>query len=188
MRNKIWRVTLTDAERTELRELIAAGEAPARMPTHARILLKADESSGGPGWRDGAITEALEISGPTVGRVRKRYVTEGLDAALNHRPPKAFRPPKLDGRQEAHLIALVCSDPPSGHARWTLRLLADKMVELEFIDSVSHVTVWQTLKKTSSSPGGARSGVFRPRRAASSSGTWRTSSMCTVAPTIPIVP
>jgi transposase len=188
MRNKTWRVTLTDTERTALRELIAAGEAPARKLTHARILLKADESSGGPGWSDSAITEALEISGPTVGRVRKRYVTEGLDAALNHRPPKAQRPPKLDGRQEAHLIALACSDPPPGHARWTLRLLADKMVELEFIDYVSHVTVWQTLKKTNSSRGGASSGVFRPKRAANLSGTWRTSSMCTVAPTIRAVP
>ncbi len=184
MRNKTWRVTLTDAERTALRELIAAGEAPARKLTHARILLKADESSGGPGWSDGAITEALEVSEPTVGRVRKRYVTEGLDAALNHRPPKAQRPPKLDGRQEAHLIALACSEPPPGHARWTLRLLADKMVELEFVDSVSHVTVWHTLKKTNSSRGGASSGVFRPKRAASSSGAWRTSSMYTVAPTI----
>ena len=183
MRKKTWRVTLTDAERTTLHELIAGGEAPSRKLTHARILLKADESSGGPGWSDRAITEALEISPPTVGRVRKRFVMEGLDTALNHRPPKAHRPPKLDGRQEAHLIALACSEPPTGHARWTLRLLADKMVELEYIDYVSHVTVWQRLKKTNSSLGGGSSGAFHPREAASLSGAWRMFSRSTLAPT-----
>ncbi len=188
MRKKTWRVTLTDAERTGLHELIAAGKAPARKLTHARILLKADESSGGPGWSDRAIAEALEVSLPTVGRGRKRYVTEGLDAALNHRPPKAHRPHKLDGHQEAHLIALACSEPPAGRARWTLRLLADKMVELEYVDSVSHVTVWQTLKKTNSSLGGASSGAFHPKPAASSSGAWRTFWRSTLDPTILTAP
>src|SRR5713226_1386887 len=111
MRKKSWRVMLTDAERTALTELIAAGRSPARKLAHARILLKADESQGGPGWSDSAITEALEMSRTTVERVRKRYVTEGLEAALNHRPPKAHRPRRLDGDQEAHLITLACSAP-----------------------------------------------------------------------------
>lgn len=188
MRKKTWRVTLTDTERSALHELIAAGAAPARKLTHARILLKADESSGGPGWSDSVITEALEVSLPTVGRVRKRYVMEGLDAALNHRLSKAQRPPKLDGQQEAHLIALACSEPPTGHARWTLRLLADKMVELEYIESVSHVTVWQTLKKTNSSLGGGSSGAFHPKGAGSSSGAWRMFWRSTLAPTMLTAP
>ena len=179
---------LTDTERAQLRELIAAGKAPARKLTHARILLKADESSDEPGWSDRAIAQALEVSQPTIHRVRKRYVTEGLEAALNHRQTGAHRPRKFDGRGEAHLIALCCSEPPAGHARWTLRLLADKMVELEYIDSVSHVTVWQTLKKTNSSLGGGSSGASPPKGAVSSSGAWRTFSTSTAAPTTPAAP
>lgn len=183
MRKKTWRVVLTDTERATLHGLITAGQAPARKLMHARILLKADESPAGPGLGDRAICEALEVSRPTVERVRKRYVTEGLEAALNHRPPKATRPRKLDGRQEAHLIALACSEPPAGRVRWTMRLLSDKMVELEYVDSISHVTVWNMLKKTSSSPGSASSGASLPQRAASSFGEWRMSSISTAVAT-----
>ena len=153
MRKQTWRVTLTEAERSELHVLIAAGSAPARKLMHGRILLKADASSEGPGWTDARIAEALEVSRPTVERVRKRYVTEGLQAALNHRHPKAHRPRRLDGAQEAHLIVLACSTPPAGRARWTLQLLADKMVELQYVESVSDQTVRRTLKKTNSSHG-----------------------------------
>lgn len=184
MWKKTWRVNLTDTERRWLLDLIAAGQAPARKLAHARILLKAEERPSGPGWSDRAIAEALEVSRPTVGRVRKRYVTEGRDAALNHRAPTTHRPRRLDGRQEAHLIALVCGEPPSGHGRWTLRLLADTLVELEYVDAVSYQTIRRTLKKTHSSPGSGSSGVFRPRSMASSSGTWRMSWMSTVVPTI----
>lgn len=153
MRKKSWRVTLTDAERGSLFEFIAAGRAPARKLAHARILLKADESPGGPGWSDDAITEALEVSRSTVERARKRYALEGLDAALNHRRPRNHRPRRLDGDQEAHLIALACSGPPEGRDRWTLRLLSARMVELQYADRVSHETVRQALKKTRSSRG-----------------------------------
>jgi transposase len=149
MRNKTWRVRLTDAERHTLSELLAAGWAPTRKLTHARILLKAEEPPNGPGWSDSAIAEALQVSLPTVGRVRKRYVAEGLDAALNHRHPRNHKPHRLDGEGEAHLIALACSAPPEGHVRWTLRLLAGRMVELAYVDRLSHETVRETLKKTS---------------------------------------
>jgi DNA-binding transcriptional ArsR family regulator len=135
-----------------LKRLIAAGTAPARKLTHARILLKADQSpEGGAGWVDEAIADAVETSQPTVSRVRKRYVQEGLEAALDRRPPNREYRRKLDGEQEARLIALACSEPPEGQARWSLRLLADKLVELEVVEEVSYQTVRRTLKKTPSS-------------------------------------
>lgn len=141
-------IALKPDERKTLRDLVASGTAPARKLTHARILLKADQGDGRTAWEDGAISQALDISRATVQRVRHLYVSEGLDASLNHRRPKRFRPHILDGEDEAHLIALACSEPPAGHERWTLRLLADKMVELEYVDAVSHETIRRTLKKT----------------------------------------
>jgi transposase len=148
-----YNVTLTDEERTRLQDLIAAGTTKARKLTHARILLKADVADGRAGWSDQRISEALEISPPTIHRVRKTFVEEGLEAALNRRQPRSSRLRKLDGEQEAHLVALACGTPPAGHKRWTLRLLADKMVELEYVDDVSHETIRQVLKKTNLSPG-----------------------------------
>jgi transposase len=142
-------VKLTEEERATLRALISKGTAAARTLTHARILLKADASEDGPGWTDEAIRDAFEVSLRTVERVRQRCVEEGLVAALRPKPASRTRPRKLDGRQEAHLIALVCGDAPEGSARWTLRLLAETMVELGHVESVSHETVRQTLKKTS---------------------------------------
>src|SRR5512141_1266893 len=130
-------VSLTPDHRSRLESLIAAGTAPTRSVTHARILLKTDASPAGPAWTDARIAEALDISTPTVERVRQRYVAEGLEAAVVHRPPARHRPRRLDGDQEAHLVALACSPVPTGHARWTLRLLADRMVELQYIDTVS---------------------------------------------------
>ena len=146
---KRWIVRLTESERATLSALIAAGRAPARKLGHARILLKADEGAAGPNWSDGAIMEALEVSRSTVERVRKRYVTEGLEAALTHRRHKTGHPHRLDGRQEAQLVTLACSVPPDGRDGWTLRLLADKLVELQYVDTVSYETVRRTLKKTS---------------------------------------
>jgi DNA-binding transcriptional ArsR family regulator len=146
---KKYPATLTDTERLELRQLIGAGVGSARTLTRARILLKADQSPAGPAWVDAAIAEALEVSQPTVARVRKRYVQAGLTAALHARPPRREYRRKLDGAQEAHLIALACSEPPDGAARWSLRLLADRLVELEIVDAVSHQTVRRTLKQTS---------------------------------------
>ena len=151
--NKKYRVTLTNDERTLLQDLIASGTAPARTLTHARILLKADQSDGGPAWPDAAISEALEVSHATIARVRECFVAESLEAALHRRAASGHRRRCLDGAQEAHLIALTCSAPPPGHDRWTLRLLADKLVELEYVDGVSHETVRQVLKKTNSSRG-----------------------------------
>jgi transposase len=146
-------VTLTEEERGRLGELISSGKGAARKLTHARILLKADSSEGGPGWPDAAISEGLDVGRATVERVRKRFVEEGLEAALVRRKPRREYRRKLDGEGEAHLIALACSQAPPGHARWTLRLLAERMVVLEYVDSLSYQTVRRVLKKTNSSPG-----------------------------------
>jgi transposase len=150
---KKYPVTLSETEREECQRLIAAGTAPARKLTHARILLKADQSpEGEAGWVDEAVAEAMEVSQPTVARVRKQYVQEGLQAALNRRPPNREYERKLDGEQEARLLALACSRPPQGRARWSLRLLADRLVELEVVEEeVSYQTVGRILKKTPSS-------------------------------------
>lgn len=144
-------VQLTPTEREQLQGLIAAGTAPARKLTHARILLKSDQGPDGPGWIDRRVAEAVESSQPTVARVRKQYVEEGLEAALNRRAPNRIYRRKLDGAQEAQLIALACSAPPTGYADWNLRLLADQLVELEIVDTISYQTVRRTLKKTNSS-------------------------------------
>jgi len=146
-------VTLTPEERQMLQQMLSRGKAAARKLMHARILLKADVAAGGPGWNDEAIVEALEVGRATVERVRKEFVEEGLEAALERRKPRRQYRRKLDGDGEAHLIALACQKPPDGHSRWTLRLLADRMVELEYIDEISYQTVRRTLKKTKSSLG-----------------------------------
>ena len=146
-------VMLTEAERDQLEQLIAAGTAPARKLAHARVLLKADKGPGGPGWVDAAIADAVEISQPTISRIRQQFVEAGLEAALNRRAPRRVYPRKLDGAHEARVIALTCSEPPAGHSRWTLRLLADKVVELEMGEAISHQTVHRVLKKTRSSRG-----------------------------------
>jgi hypothetical protein len=147
---KSYKVTLDAEERQHLHDLIAAGQAAARKLAHARILLKADAAEGGPAWPDGRIADALEVSTDTVERARQRFVELGLDAALDRkrreRPPREV---KLDGRAEARLIALACSTPPDGRAVWTMQLLADKLVELEVVDSISDETVRLALKKTS---------------------------------------
>src|SRR5262249_38450138 len=138
---KRYKVTLDAGERQALSDLIAAGRAAARKLTHARILLKADAAEGGPAWPDDRIAEALEVSVATAGRIGGRFGEEGLDPALDRKPrgPPA-RPPKLDGRAEARLIALACSAPPDGRKAWTMKLLADKLVELEVVDSISDET------------------------------------------------
>ena len=150
--HKHYVVTLTTAERDSLKRLLAAGTESARKLTHARIVLKADQGPDGPGLADQAIADAVEVSQPTIARVRKQYVEQGLEAALNRRPPTRTYVRKLDGVQEAKLIALACAKPPTGQARWSLRLLADTLVELEIVeDAVSYQTVRRLLKKTRSS-------------------------------------
>lgn len=145
---KQYHVHLTPDQRQPLQQMIASGEAKARQLTHARVLLKADSAEGGPAWTDEAICEAVEVSPSTVVRIRKRFALEGLEAALKAKEQQNRKARQLDGEQEAHLIALVCGDAPEGYARWSLRLLADQMVELGHVGSVSHETVRQTLKKT----------------------------------------
>jgi transposase len=146
-------VELTAAERKTLRELISSGKAASRKLTRARILLKADRSSGGPGWNDGKISEALDVARATVERLRKRFVEEGFEAALEQCKARRDYQRKLDGDGEAHLIALACSKPPEGYSRWTLRLLSEKMVVLEYVEQLSHETVRSVLKKTNLSLG-----------------------------------
>jgi transposase len=151
---KRYKVTLEAEERQNLHDLIAVGQAAARKLAHARILLKADAADGGPAWPDHRIADALEVSTATVERVRQRFVEQGLDAALDRKQrERPAREIKLDGRAEAQLIALACSAPPEGRATWTMQLLADKLVELEVVGSISDETVRLALKKTSSSPG-----------------------------------
>ena len=153
MMNKKYIVTLSESERAELHKLISTGKGAARRLAHARVLLKADQ-----GLNDERIAREVEVGTATVERVRRRFVEEGLEASLDpHRPEKA-RPHKIDGEVEAHLIALACSAPPTGKPRWSLRLLADKLVELEHLPEVSHETVRRTLKQTSLPPGESRSG------------------------------
>ncbi len=145
-------VHLTDHERRSLRGVLGSGTAATRTLTHARILLKADASSEGPGWTDAAIAGALEVSQSTVSRVRRAFVTGGMDAALQRKPTSRQYRRALDGRQEARLVALTCGTPPAGQARWSLRLLTERFIELEGT-RVSDETVRRTLKKTNSSPG-----------------------------------
>jgi transposase len=147
---KKYRVTLTAEERQQLQALIAAGTAAARKIAHARILLKADAAEGGPAWADRRIAEALEVGVATVERARQRFVEEGLEAALCRK--KQDRPSRervLDGAAEARLIALACSAPPDNRPCWTMKLLADKLVELEVVEAVSDETVRRVMKKTS---------------------------------------
>ena len=150
---KLYVVTLTAEERSYLEGLISKGKAAAHKLTHARILLKADVSGERRPWTDEQIAEALETSRPTVERVRRRFVEQGLESALERKKRPPAPPVVMDGQAEAHLVALACSAPPEGRARWTLHLLADRMVELEYVDHLSHKTVRQTLKKTSSDLG-----------------------------------
>jgi hypothetical protein len=144
-----YRVHLTDDERADLHRLLARGRGAARALTHARILLKADESPAGPAWPDAAIARALDVGLATIWRVRKRCVEQGPAGALARKPPDRVYRRKVDGELEARLIALACSPPPMGRRRWTLQLLADTLVELRFIDGLSYETVRRTLKKTS---------------------------------------
>lgn len=147
--NKKYHVRLTDTQRQELQDLIRAGQAPARRIARGRILLKVDEN--GPSLTDDQAAEACEVSSQTVACVRRLFDTEGLERALYRKKPDRVYERKIQGEEEAHLIALACSEPPEGRCRWSLRLLADKMVELGHVESVSYGTVRRALKKTSSS-------------------------------------
>jgi transposase len=142
-----YKVTLTADEHHALNALVSKGNAGARKLLHARILLKADATTG-PNWSDAQITAALDVGQSTVHRVRQAFVEAGLEAALNAKRPTERQYRKLDGAQEARLVALACSAPPEGRLRWTLQLLADKCVELKVVDSIGRECVRTTLKTT----------------------------------------
>jgi transposase len=160
-------VKLSEDERHQLNELIRKGKSSAQRLTKARILLKADVSEAGEGWSDSRIMEALGTSATTVYRTRQQLVEEGFEAVLSRK--QRARPPVLpifDGEKEAQLIALACSQPPKGRGRWTLRLLEDKVVELNIVDRASDSTIWRVLKKTRSSLISRNSGSSRRNRMA----------------------
>jgi len=155
-------VRLTEEQRVALEQLVHTGTHPAHTTRRARILLKAD-ANGPDRWPDERIADALDINRMTVSRVRTQFAAEGLDGTLHKKKAQGRQYRKLDGFQEAQLIALACSQPPEGQARWTMKLLADKLVELEVVPAIDPATVWRTLKKTTSSRGSSSSGSSRPR-------------------------
>ena len=166
-------VRLTADQRQALERVIDTGVHPAPTIRRARILLKAD-ADGPDGWTDERIADALDTTRMTVMRVRQQFAADGLDATLHRRKPTGRQYRKLDGEQEARLVALACSKAPDGRAEWTMRLLADKLVELDVVASIDPATVWRTLQTTTSSRGSGGSGPSRPRRAGRSSRPWRT--------------
>jgi Homeodomain-like domain len=153
MRQTKYAVYLTEAERAQLRTLVGSGVAAARLLTRARVLLKADQGEGGAAWADAAIAGALDIHPTTVARIRRQFVDQGLETALERKRPDRVYARTFDGKAEAHLVALACSQPPGGRERWTLRLLADALVRLEVVETVSYETVRRTLQQTPSSHG-----------------------------------
>jgi transposase len=145
---KRYRVTLTESERQDLQKLVSTGKAAAKKLVRARILLLTDQSEGRTTKSDAEVCEALGCGRATVERVRKQFVEDGLETTLQPPPSRRGYERRLDGKAEAHLVALTCGTPPEGRARWTLRLLADRMVALEYVEAISHETVRRTLKKT----------------------------------------
>jgi hypothetical protein len=150
---KVYKVTLTDEERQQLSALVRKGKGEARRLTRARILLMADEKQSDVAWKDADIAKALGVHVSTVERIREKCVEMGVEAALNHTRPKRRRSKVLDGAAEAHLIQLACTQAPHGHERWSLQMLADKLIELAVVETISRETVRTTLKKMNSSPG-----------------------------------
>ena len=150
---KKYRIELTEEERNKLEEITRRGKHPRRTAIRARVLLKADQGEGGPQWRDKDIAEALDIGKSSIERLRERFVEEGLEASLRGRPRTRVYERKLDGKAEARLVAVACTDPPEGRVRWTMELLADKLIELKVVDKVHPSTVCRTLKKMNLSLG-----------------------------------
>jgi hypothetical protein len=151
--NQKYRVKLSEAERSQLKQLISSGTAPARKLRRAQILLKSDSSTDGANWNYQAICKAFDVSNVTVSKVRRVYIEGGVDTVLNRKKPDRIYEHRLDGENEAHLIALVCSETPSGRDRWTLRLLRDRLIQLGYVENISPETIRTTLKKTNLSLG-----------------------------------
>jgi len=177
-------VELTDAEHHALKEIISKNNANRNTIINAYILLKSNETCG---WTAQDIATAYDISTKKVERVKKRFVEEGFDAALVRKPVTNIHLRKITGEEEAHVVAICCSQAPEGYHAWTLRMLADKMVELAIVDSVSHETVRRTLKKTNVNPGKRKNGVFLQRKTPPLSARWKRSEIFIKSPMIPSV-
>ena len=172
-------VRLNELERGRLQEMVDQGKGSKTIRNRAWILLKADEGESGPRWPDTKIAEAFDVGVRTVERTRRLLVVEGFEAVLSRKPSPNRQYRKLDGVQEAELVKLACSKAPAGRARWTLQLLANRLVERKVVASIGREAVRTTLQKTTSSPGFASSGFCPPKRTRSSSVRWRTSSKST---------
>lgn len=183
-RNAKYVVRLDELERGHLQEMVDQGKGSKTIRNRARILLKADEGEYGPGWTDAKVAEVFDVGVRTVERTRRLLVVEGLEAVLARKPSPNRQYRKLDGAQEAELVRLACSKPPKGHARWTLQLLADRLVERKVVSSIGREAVRTTLEKTTSSRGSASSGFYPRRPTRTSSARWRMSSKSTKDPTI----
>lgn len=173
MANKTYIVELLAEERANLLELISRNEANRSKIINAYILLKADVGENGEGWTDLKIAEAFNISVRKIERTRQRLVEEGLDAALNRKTASCYKPRKLQGDEEAFLIATCCSKAPEGYTRWTLKMLGDKLVQMNYVESISLETVRQTLKKMNLSLGKRKNGASRPKQTPNSSAKWK---------------
>ena len=165
-------IDLTDTERTALREILSKNKVKRSTLMNAYILLKADRSCG---WTNADIAAAYDVSTKKVEQLKKRFVEEGFDAALYRKPVTNTHRRKITGEEEAHLIALCCSQAPEGRERWTLRMLADKMVERDMVDAVSHETIRRTLKKMNLNLGRRKNGVFHQRKMRPLSAKWKKS-------------
>lgn len=172
-------VRLDESERGQVQRMVDQGKGSKTIRNRALILLKADEGEHGPGWTDAKIAEAFDVGVRTVERTRRLLVTEGFEAVLARKPSPNRQYRKLDGVQEAALVKLACSTPPAGRARWTLRLLADRLVELKVVGTIGREAVRTTLQKTTSSRGSASSGSSPREPTPSSSARWKTSSRST---------
>ena len=177
-------VRLSSEERGQLENLVARGRVTKATRQRAQVLLRADQGQQGPCAVDEAIAELVGVSLSTVHRVRQQFVEEGWEASLYRRPATNRQYRKLDGVQEAHLVALACSSPPAGRVCWTMQLLADKLVALEIVESIGREAVRTTLKKTFFSPGAKSNGCCRPSKTPILSARWKTCSKSTNGPTI----
>ena len=176
-------VRLDESERGRLQEMVDRGQGSKTIRNRALILLKADEGEGGPAWPDTKIADAFDVGVRTVERTRRLLVVEGFEAVLARKPSPNRQYRKLDGAPEAELVKLACSKPPTGRARGTLQLLADRLVERKVVASIGREAVRTTLKKATSSRGSGSSGFYPRRPTRTSSVRWKTCSKCTTGPT-----
>jgi transposase len=177
-------VRLSSEEREQLEDVVARGRVAKATRQRAQVLLRADQGKNGPGTVDEAIAALVGVSLSTVHRVRQQFVEEGLETSLYRKSTTNRQYRKLDGVQAAHLVALACSSPPAGRVCWTMQLLADKLVELEIVESIGREAVRTTLKKMFFSPGAKSNGCCRPSKTPILSARWKTRSKSTTGPTI----